>query len=166
MFPDDIPDPNPNNLPLNAETRRGLILGHVEALINRDYSAREALQFYRQHGLGIKSSDFNTLFFSFSTNLGKAQRVKALADRTQITEEYLGVGTINMRAKYLFIVETTYKDMTSENPLKGYFRFDTDELLSKGELEEIIKFWANQHDSYRGAEVLNVNLIKGYKVAA
>lgn len=164
MFPDDIPEPNPSGDALSSEAKRGLIIGHIDALLTRAYTQSEALAFYRERGLGIRSSDFATIYNSSFSNYNLAKSVQVAPYSEPLTEDFLGGGKSSNRGKYLYVAEITYLDLTADEEQTGYFGYHSNQLLSPSQIEDLIQYRATYSDSYRGSEVVDTKLIRGYKL--
>lgn len=144
-----------------AQGRRDFIQTTIFELLDMDFKIGESLEFYRELGAGIKSSDFSHIY-NDSKRYSESKRISALPELAPIYESHLGAATTSITGQYRFKASITLLDAETKELITVKWVVDTNELLSLADIKETIIDDIVQSQTHYGSIVTNVTVNNGW----
>lgn len=147
---------------LSSSQRRSFIRSHVFDMIDFGINQTNALRIYRDHGLGIRSSDFARIYQTANSVIHNPYRISTLDSDSPIRWSNLGVAERRQEETFLFIGDVVFDDLESGEKLFKRYAIDLDVLPTAFDVQELIATEFRSRYGQMVSFVHEVELIGGY----
>jgi len=147
---------------LSSEAKGNLIRSILPGLIEQDYSGRQALQFFREQGLGIRTQDFYSIHREVLGTEIASQRIQNVRIDFTPSDSVFDELKHDSPYKYRLIGRGEITDPISGNREDMFFGWDTDSISSISNIQdEGIELFSNRYPQ-AGEQVTNFRIYKGF----
>jgi hypothetical protein len=162
--PDDIVSFGVRNAEsFTPDTRRNLIRATISRFTSQGISKTQAIQAYRDVGIGINFKDFSSIYNDVLANTLESEKIQLVSQTDIPSEEDLGCPPYKLNVPYRFTVLVTMNDKKAETQSSQFLSIDTNTLHSKA---EILDFFQQTYGNSFPAdefEILSSEVVRGYK---
>lgn len=144
-----------------ADKRRQTISTFLPDMLDTGYSGAEALDIFKEAGLGIQTSAFYDIRRDILADTNLTSNLRMLDLDEIVSDSMMRVSSKEMETKYFHLASYAFTDDNGENAVFGQWGFYTDEQYTKGEiLERISDVIRARYPEY--TMTLTTNLRKSY----
>lgn len=145
-----------------ATERRQTIRTFLPDMLDTEYSGREALDLFKQAGLGINPTDFYAIRRTIKDDTNLVSYLRNLDLDTFVSDSFLRISSQDMETRYRFVASYAIENNDTGNVQFGEFALDTNFSGTKQEiLDQIIETILTAY-GVGEAETLTVNFRRGY----
>ncbi len=145
-----------------AAERRQTIRTFLPDMLDTGYSGRQALEIFKEAGLGINPTDFFAIRRTIKDDTNLVSYLRQLPLDTYLQDSFLRISSQEMETKYRFVAAYAIENQETGNVQFGEFALDTDLSGTKEEILDAIIQTILSAYGVGEAETLTVNFRRGY----
>ena len=146
----------------SAADRRQTIRTFLPDMLDTEYSGRQALDLFRQAGLGINPTDFYAIRRTIKDDTNLVSYLRQIDMNHYVQDSYLRISSQEMETKYRFVASYAIENTETGNVQFGEFALDTNYSGTKQEILDAIIETILTAYGVGEAETLTVNFRRGY----
>lgn len=150
----------PDNI--RSESRRNIITNTLPGLLIDNYTITQAFNLYRDNGLGIRYSDFRTIWRNVTGEMAESTRIRYVRGDAIPSDAILRVADRPMNTRYRFIGQ--FEGINNNTGLRERFTatFETEEKDTINNMLDSFFDNLEENDSFSKYTVEEGSIIRGY----